>query len=93
MRRFFIVSQEDDRWFGLATLSSPLVAANPFESLHHDNGVTTDGLRRYGVVSKKDTTSSPPQEEYRTYHHAELDLLTTILLLDGIIQNNVQEDL
>lgn len=27
-----------------------------------------------------------------TYHHAELDLLSTVLLLDRLVQDDVQED-
>ena len=28
----------------------------------------------------------------QTYHHAELDLLSAVLLLDGFVQDDVQED-
>lgn len=27
-----------------------------------------------------------------TYHHAELDLFSAVLLLDGLVQDDVQED-
>lgn len=27
-----------------------------------------------------------------TYHHAELNLLSAVLLLDGLVQDDVQED-
>ena len=71
-----------------AVVLSPVIAADSLECFEHDDRVAANHL-------------PPPAIRYhrkigqrrKTYHHAKLDLLTTILLFNSIIQHNVQEHL
>jgi hypothetical protein len=67
----------------------PLVAADPLQCLEHDDRVSADDLCD-SLDSNR--TSNEPGGVLPTYHHAEFDLLSAVLLLDGLVQDDVQED-
>jgi len=70
-----------------ALSTMPVIATDSLERFQHDNRVTADYLCKISVRIAKN-----PQRSV-TYHHAQLHLLASILLLDRIVQDNVQKDL
>lgn len=71
----------------------PLVAADPLQRLEHHDRVSADDLCEPLVSCSKFWVACVCLSVcLSTYHHAELDFLSAILLLDGLVQNDIQED-
>lgn len=73
-------------------LSFIAVSAYSLQCFQHDDGVASNDLTRscqfsvYAIRIREDARR-------KTYDHSQLDLLSSVLLFHGIVQNDIQENL